>query len=225
MLLLAATLARADALVDVVDVGLGVRRVSALFDAAPWSGRAFARVGLGGRYAVELGGAVRFPGDAVTSTGETLMLVHYEANAETTFTFPVPREVGALSLVGQISPWVRKERKGLSAWPYLAVGGELRVVRADTGTMSERYAAGEDVSPVALSPGRGLTGIVGPAAGLGFDLLHADRVGARILWLERLSIEPEPDFGDKLPDGTPAPLDTVLTLSSAVAVDLLVRFR
>lgn len=173
-----------------LDVGVGVRQVSSTYDQWPVGLHALGRVALTPRFALELSGAVRLPTDEANALATRVIVATYEANSAYPLRLPIERELGAVTLLAQGSPWRRQLREGLSAWPYGAAGIETRFTRTDHARVSDGYAA--SVEGVAV------------AAGLGFDLWFGQRLGARILWLERLTPGEE--------------------LSSAVAIDLLVAF-
>lgn len=206
-----------------LDVGGGLRNVSTTFDGAPLGAHVMGRLGVHPNVAIELGGFVRFPGDDVKGLATTLILIAHDTGSST-FQVPIRREVGAVDLLAELSPWARREGDKVSAWVYGAAGLTLRTLNEDTATLNETFGSDPTASPVSLTGGGTTIFVPGPAAGLGFDLWFYDRVGARLLWLGRAGFEQELDYGNMLPDGTPAPLETVLAFSSALTFDLMVSF-
>lgn len=176
------------------------------------------------RFAAELMGSVRLPGDELSGLTHTLVGIAYEGNKNTTFQQPVQRELGTLGAYAALSPWVQPEKRDVSMWVYGRLGAELRLVEDGVAVVNEDYAAGvAGADPARLTDTSfGLSPVA--AVGGGLDVLVKGRVGGRLGFTQRLWIAPEPDYGNKLPDGTPEPLENILWSSTAIDVDVLVRF-
>ena len=124
LLLIGVALAR-----PTVDLGLGVRQASTSYDQWPIGVHAMGRFAVAPRFAVECSGIVRLPTDKVNGLATDIMTAafHWEGG----FELPVEREVGAVTLLAEGSPWKRDRRQGLSAWPYGALGVDLGATRTD----------------------------------------------------------------------------------------------
>ncbi len=208
-----------------VDVGVGYRRTFDAYDGRPFGLRAFGRLGLADHFAVELGAYGRFPGSEVSGLTHTLVGIAYEGNNETSFRQPVDREIASFGAFVAMSPWARRHEKKPTAWIYGLLGVETQLIVKDYASINPDYAAGvEGAEPAVLSADPVTRFVPGPALGLAFDAWFLDRVGVRAMVVERAAVQTEPDYGNRLPNGDPEPLDTVLTLSAALSLDLMVTF-
>lgn len=207
-----------------LDLGVGLRSTPSPFYSGHYGVRPFGRLLLSGHFGVEAGAYVRLPGDGLSNLTQTLVGISYAGDSNTTFRQPIDREAASVELLAVLSPWKRPHEDGVTLWGAGTVGIAGMMYTHSYATVNPEYASGSDLdNPAAVSATGPATVNLGPALGLTFEMSIADRIGVRLLGLQRYYLAEEPDYGNTLSNGEPVELNKRLYPSTAVELDVMVN--
>jgi outer membrane beta-barrel protein len=199
------------------------------FEIAPMIGyipnNAFVSVPVGGAYlayhfsegfAVE-GSVIYAPntGDAgVKNLTKTLVAIAYEGNATTTFRQPLDRlQLGAIfdARWAPVYGKINLIGEGVLNFDFYGTAGlGLLLITKDYASINPDYASGASDNPVLLEAQPQTASNVAVNLGIGFDFFLSQTVALKLDARSALYVAKEPDYGNKLENGEPEPLENRL---------------
>lgn len=142
---------------------------------------------------------------------KTLVQIAYDSNPETTFKQPLDRlQLGALFAARWAPVYGKINLIGegvLNFDLYGTAGVGLLLVTKDYASVSEEYASGASEDPVQLESAPVTEGYPAFNVGVGMDFFLTQSIALKIDARSALYVADEPDYGNKLPNGDPAPLE------------------
>lgn len=169
---------------------------------------------------VEAGLGVRVTG-AHDKVGETLVAIAYEGNPDTTFRYPMTRDLAVVTAMADWTPVPALRSGRLSGALHLRGGLEARYVALDSGSVNPDYTTGASDDPMVTESAPAKAARLSPALGVALDAWFGKRFGLRWTGTERFTLEEEPDYGNRGPDGEPLPLDAGLSPSVVWSLDFV----
>ena len=154
-------------------------------------------------------------GDAgVKNLTKTLVAIAYEGNSDTTFRQPLDRlQLGAI-FDARWTPVYGKINligEGVLNFDFYATGGlGLLLITKDYASVNPDYASGASDNPVLLEAQPQTASNVGVNLGIGFDFFLSQTIALKLDARSMLYAAKEPDYGNILENGEPAPLENRL---------------
>lgn len=143
---------------------------------------------------------------------QTLVGIAYEGNKSTTFRQPLDRlQLGAIFAARWAPVYGKINLIGegvLNFDVYGTAGVGLLLITKDYASVNPDYAAGvEGAAPAIVETNP--TTVANPAInlGIGFDFFITQSIALKIDARSTFYVADEPDYGNKLPDGSPEPLE------------------
>ncbi|MEE2751388.1 MAG: hypothetical protein VX519_08150 [Myxococcota bacterium] len=183
----------APALAGDFELGVGVR--DAQDDAGfPDGPRLVGRMPLSGGLVLEGGVFYRTSGDDLSGLDSTLIQIANGAGPDSVdFQQPVSRDLWSVSALLDYDFGGRVAGPGIQGGPHLYAGLEVRNIERGFGRYHAQ--AGVEGPPTRFdSIGTGVSPSL--VLGSGIDVWIGQRIGWRFGWLNRLSLEDHPDYGD-----------------------------
>lgn len=193
-----------------VEVGAGFRNDNRDNSGSRGGGNIFVRIPV---QSVALEAGIYVAGPAQVS-GLTQTLVAIGSDGSSEYQAPVTSDAAGLRIAADWGFGPRPHFKGITGGLHLIGGLEVRYT-------DKNYAYAADDGSVLLSanPTHGV--LFGPALGSGLDAWFGRRIGVRFTFVERITLEKEPDYGNVEMSGDPE-LGMTLVTSPAVSLDLMV---
>jgi outer membrane beta-barrel protein len=146
---------------------------------------------------------------------QTLVSIAYEGNNETTFRQPLDRlQLGAIFSARWAPVYGKINLIGegvLNFDVYGTAGVGLLLVTKDFASINPDYAAGvEGADPASVEQSPLTQAYPAVNLGVGFDFFVTQSIAIKIDARSAFYIAEEPDYGNRLPNGDPAPLESRL---------------
>ncbi|MFZ5477144.1 MAG: outer membrane beta-barrel domain-containing protein [Myxococcota bacterium] len=151
----------------------------------------------------------------VKNLTKTLVAIAYESNNQTTFRQPLDRlQLGAI-FSARFAPVYGKINligEGVLNFDvYGTAGIGLLLVTKDYASVNEEWKTQQDnpeISPVSVDPSAATVANPALNLGIGMDFFLTQSIALKIDARSALYIAEEPNYGNKLPNGDPAPLES-----------------